>query len=132
MLCSPPLSCSSDDLANSQAVWQEVLSLNSELARLQSYIFNPTASSAYQVSINGSAISASPIHTLLKLSDTGIYTMFVINLDDVSINAQFTLPSRPVELYSIDANGARNPMTPYGNLIQDTLEKFGVRVYEFK
>jgi hypothetical protein len=42
------------------------------------------------------------------------------------------LPGRPIELFILDKNGARYPMGPYGSTFTDSIERFGVRKYEFK
>jgi hypothetical protein len=120
------------DIGVSKNLWGAVVALNAELGRLQPVILSPTANLTYQVGIQGTAVTATPIRTMLKKSSDGVYTLLVINIDNVPLNVQFTFPTRPVDLYSIDTIGSRNPWTPSGNSILDSIEGFGVRIYEFK
>jgi hypothetical protein len=120
------------DITASQTLWNEAVTLNSELARLQNVILSPTATSSYQVGTQSAGITPTPIRTMLKVSSTGVYTLLMINVDNMPLNVQVTLPSKPVDLYSISTGGARGPMSPYNNTIWDSIEGFGVRIYEFK
>jgi hypothetical protein len=121
------------DRAASRALWNATMAGNSELARLQDVLLTPTSNVSYQVGVQGSADpSVAPVRSMLKKSSTGVYTLLVINLEAVAVNAQFSLPTRPVDLYLIDSDGARYPRTPYGSVFQETIEGFGARVYEFK
>lgn len=123
---------SDTDIAKSEALWAGTVALNAEIARLQNVILSPTAPTDYQVAVQGTPVTAVPIRTMLKLSSTGVYTLLVVNIDNVPLNVQVTLPQRPVDVYSINASGARGPVTPLGNTIWDPIDGFGVRIYEFK
>jgi hypothetical protein len=123
---------SPDDITASQDLWNEAVALNSETQRLQSVILTPTANLAYQVGTQGTSFTTTPIRSILKVSSAGVYTLFVVNIDNVPTNVQFTLPTRPFSLYSIGPNGARYPIGPFGSTFSDSIEGFGVRIYEFR
>jgi hypothetical protein len=120
---------SASDIAASQALWNGTVALNSELERLKPVILSPSTNLVYQVATQGTSVTSTPIRSMLKQSSSGVYTMLVINIDNVPINVQYSLPTRPVALYTIDSNGARSPKAPYGGTITDTIEGFGVRIY---
>jgi hypothetical protein len=119
------------DIASSETLWNATVSLNAELQRLQSVILSPTATLPYRVAIQGRAISATPIRTLLKMGNEGVYTLLVSNIDDMPLNVHFTLPVPPLDLHSIDAGGARNRIGSNSNSFADSIEGYGVRIFEF-
>jgi hypothetical protein len=123
---------SQSDIDASKALWNGTVSVNSELTRLQSAILSPTATANYQVGYQGTAITATPIRTMLKINSAGVYTLLMINVDNVALNTQVTLPVRPADLYKVDSSGGRHPLTSNGNIIQDNIDGFGVIIYEFK
>jgi hypothetical protein len=132
---APPctwLKATSADLAVSQDLWIHTVELNAELIRLQSAILSPTATSTYQVGYQGTSNLATPIRTMLKVNAAGVYTLLMINIDSVPLNTQVTLPTRPVDLYKIDIAGGRHPLTSNGNIVSDSIDGFGVTIYEFK
>ncbi len=122
----------SSDISSSEALWAETVRLNAELQRLESVILSPTATMPYQVAIQGRTITTTPVRSILKVSTNDVYTLLVVNIDNVPLNMQFTLPSRPFDLYSIDAAGSRHPIESNGNGFTDPIEGFGIRIYEFK
>jgi hypothetical protein len=122
----------STDAIASAALWNATVSMNKELASLDKVILSPTSTLSYQVEYSGTPVTSTPIRTLLKKSPTGVYTLLVVNIDNVPLNLRVTLPARPYELFSINPDGARGPMGPYGSAFTDSIEGFGVRKYEFK
>ncbi len=120
------------DIASSRALWSEAVNLNRELARLQAAILSPTAAVPYRVAIAGRGVTATPIRSLLKVNSEGVYTMLIVNIDNTPLDMQVMLPMRPFDLYSMDAAGSRYPRDSYGNSITDSIEGFGIRIYEFK
>jgi hypothetical protein len=120
------------DISSSRLLWTEAVDLNNELTRLQTAILNPTATLLYRVGIDHDGLTRTPIRSILKLNSEGVYTLLVVNIDDVPLNLQIALPARPVDLYVVDAAGSRYPMGSYGNSFTDSIEGFGVRIYEFK
>lgn len=130
--CANGLMVPADQLVYLSDLWNAVSAENLELTRLQSVILSPTSSLSYQVGIQGTPISSTPIRSMLKMSPDGTYTLMVINIDNTAMNVQFTFPTRPVDAYSITLAGDRGPITPWGNTIQDSIEALGVRIYEFK
>jgi hypothetical protein len=132
-IAPPAQGCnSSGQITPSETLWCATVALNGELTRMKGVILSPTSIDTYTVSVNGSPVSQTPIRTMLKTSASGTKTLLVANIDNVPINVQVTLPARPVALYSIDQLGGRNPMAPYGSQIFDSIEGFGVRIYEFQ
>jgi hypothetical protein len=122
----------SSDIASSRALWNEAVSLNAELQRLQSVILSPTATPVYRVAVKNRAISSTPIRSLLKTSAEGVYTLLVVNIDNVPLTARFTLATPPLGLHSIDAAGSEHPIVSYGNSFTDSIEGFGIRIYQFR
>ena len=119
-------------IAASQNLWNETVSLNAEIDRLQRVLLSPTAALAYSVGIRGRAITTTPIRSLLKKSRDGVYTLLVVNIDNVPLSMLFTFPETPLDLHSIDASGSRQAMDLTGKSIAYSIEGFGVRVYEFR
>jgi hypothetical protein len=120
------------DISSSKALWNATVALNSELQRLQNVILSPTATLPYEVVVQGRTVTATPVRSILKVSSDGVYTLLVINIDNVPLTMQFTFSSRPFDLYSIDDAGSRYPMGSNGNSFSDSIQGFGIRIYEFK
>jgi hypothetical protein len=99
---------------------------------LQSVILSPTATPVYRVAVKNRAISSTPIRSLLKTSAEGVYTLLVVNIDNVPLTARFTLATPPLGLHSIDAAGSEHPIVSYGNSFTDSIEGFGIRIYQFR
>jgi hypothetical protein len=133
---SPPpctwLKATPNDVTASTNLWNGTVALNAELTRLQSVILSPTATLTYQIGYQGTSITATPIRTMLKVNGAGVYTLLMINIDSVPLNTQVTLPARPADVYKIDSTGGRHPLTPNGNTISDSIDGFGITLYEFK
>jgi hypothetical protein len=121
-----------DDIARSTALWSATVAMNKELQSLQGVILSPTSTLDYQVAYSGTPVTTTPLRSMLKKSTNGVYTLLLVNIDDVPLDLKVSLPGRPIELFILDKNGARYPMGPYGSTFTDSIERFGVRKYEFK
>jgi len=122
---------SASQIAASQALWNGTVRLNGELQRLQSAILSPTSRLAYTVSVAGRAFTATPVRTLLKESG-GRYTLLAVNIDDAPLALRIALPRPAIELLSINADGVAVPLAADGQAIEDSIESFGVRIYQFR
>jgi hypothetical protein len=119
------------DIAASAALWGETVQLNQELQRLQSAILSPTSKLPYTVAIAGRGVSPTPVRALLK-EVAGQFTLLLINIDNVPLKIRIGLPRAPVELQSIDRDGAASALTADSNEFHDAIEGFGVRIYTFQ
>lgn len=129
---SSDLKASQEERDNAPALWAGVVALNAELQSLQDVILSPTSTLSYSVEYAGSAVTAAPVRTMLKKSSNGVYTLLVVNVDNVPLNLKINLPWAPVELFSLQPDGSRSPKGPYGSSILDSIDGFGVAKYEFK
>ena len=120
------------EILNAPTLWAATVALNKELQSLQDAILSPTSTLAYGVAYSGSAITSTPLRTMLKRSANGVYTLLVMNVDNVPLSLKIDLPAPPIELFTLGQSGDRYPKGPYGSAITDSIEGFGVRNYEFK
>lgn len=117
----------------SRALWNTVAALNSEITRLQGAWLSNTSLRSYQVSIqsNRSPYSTTPIRSMLKRDPNGLYTLFVVNLDNQSINAKFDFQgARLVNLRKISSDGNFLPVVGI-NAFADRFKPFEVWIYQF-
>jgi hypothetical protein len=120
------------ELQASASLWRATAGLNAELARLQAVIFAPTARLRYVVAASGHAISSTPMRTLLKQGSDGVYTMLLVNIDNVPLAVRISLPGPPLDLQSLDAGGTARALSADGSSFMDAVEGFGVRIYRFR
>jgi FG-GAP repeat len=125
------LVASPQDLQESVQLWSAAASFNQELTQYQSIILSPTSTDSYQIYTAGQSISPYPIRTLLKQKD-GVYTLFVVNLDNANLTVKFVLPHRPFALNRVDVDGSLYPLAPSGNSFEDSFGGFEVKIYQFQ
>jgi len=122
-------------LAPEGSTWvKEMEAMNQELQSLQNAILSPTSTLDYQVGYSGTSVAGTdtPLRSMLKKDANGVYTLLLVNIVNLPQQLKISLPGRPIELFAIDAQGARYPIGPYGSTLTDSIEGFGVRKYEFK
>jgi len=123
-----------EDKEASAALWNATLAMNQELQSLQNAILSSTSTLDYQVGYSGTSVAGTdtPLRSMLKKDANGVYTLLLVNIVNLPQQLKISLPGRPIELFAIDAQGARYPIGPYGSTFTDSIEGFGVRKYEFK
>jgi hypothetical protein len=122
---------SAAEIGASETLWGSAVQLNQELSRLQGDLLGSTSRLPYTVSIQGHGLTATPIRTLLKERD-GTLTLMAVNIDNAPLNLRVELSRDPLDLRSLDAQGAATRMAANGRNIEDSIEGFGVRIYQFK
>jgi hypothetical protein len=122
------------DQTASAKLWNATLAMNQELQSLQNAILSPTSTLDYQVGYSGTSVAGTdtPLRSMLKKDANGVYTLLLVNIVNLPQQLKISLLGRPIELFAIDAQGARYPIGPYGSTFTDSIEGFGVRKYEFR
>ena len=122
----PPMLATEQDLAASRSLWHATLALNNELHALAPALLSPTAAADYEVMVEGKAVSAAPVRTILKEQD-GLWTLIAVNLDDAALRARITFP---VALQRVDRVFDKDaPPVVRGGAIEDDFGPFAVRIY---
>jgi hypothetical protein len=119
------------EVSRSRALWAGAASLNAELRRLTPRLLSPTARMSYRAYYSGVSRTPSPIRTLLKVGD-GQYTLFAANIEKQAFGTRFEFPSDIASVRRLNPDGSVTELRPNGPMFGDTLEQFGVAVYELR
>ena len=114
-----------------EELWAGIAALNQELKDIEHILFAPTSASEYQVAVKAPGQpDLAPVHTMLKLAE-GTQYLIAVNMEDSAVDAQFTFtPGTLAEVQmQVTSNEGPSTATIAGDVLSDTLEPFGVRVY---
>jgi len=117
-----------------KALWETAAAVNRELQELAPAILSPTVGDevGYQVSFKGTAITPSPLRTLLKHSPNGGFILITVNMDNTVITGQFEFDQPLEEPNLIFGNSNEIPLDEGGRSFSLSYEPFQVRVVQLK
>jgi len=114
--------------AASQALWNSMAGMNSELNTMKPVLLSPSKPDAYTVDLLGPPNSGtSPIRTLLKTSPSGTY-LIAVNMINDNLEAVIQLSTAVTSAVVQFEN--RTVATPL-SAIRDTFGPFAVHIYKF-
>lgn len=126
------------DSSYANDLWWQAEAVNTEILRLQDYIFSPTSASDYSIYIDAPLPwksceqSEAPIRAMLKQTG-GLFTLFVTNIDKRRIHAKFDFGSLEIfEVKSLLADGRSVSVAHTGNSFDAVLSEWGVQIFQFK
>jgi hypothetical protein len=117
-----------------KALWDTAAAVNQELEKLTPAILSPTVGDevGYRVSFEGTAITSSPLRTLLKNNPNGGFVLLTVNMDNTVITGQFEFDQSLEEPKLMFGSKNGIPLDKGGRSFSLSYEPFQVRVVQLE
>lgn len=125
-----PLALDADAARHHQALWQDVVNLNAELASLAPSLLLPTRHLGLRVTALGGTRLANPVRVLAKPMPDGLL-LLAVNLENTPVDATVSSELQIAEAAPYFRREEPAPVLT-GGVLHDRFPAFGVRVYRLK